>query len=198
MLEGQGSISPFPAVDLGFSGRRLSRTLFATSLGVVLASFGAQLLFGHESNDIGLLRSIWLGVAAMWLVVLLALHKRHNVAKAAVYLVVAGGLVCAYWDYLTNWPGWSLTYAVPSLSACATIAVLITVHLMRTDVAEHILYSGLLVLLGLAPLVVLVAGWVENPWPSVACVIISLVLLVHLVRTRGADARHELAKRLHV
>ena len=126
--------------------------LFLSSITVILASFVAQLLFSRGLDGIGVLRSVWLGVITMWLVVLMAVRKRRNVAKGTVYLVVLVGLVCVYWDYLTGWRGWSLTYAVPILDASSIVALLITVRVMRIEVGEHILYSGLTVLLGLAPI----------------------------------------------
>jgi hypothetical protein len=172
--------------------------LFLTSLAVILASFAAQLLFTREPADMGVLRFVWLGVITMWLVVLMAVRKRRNVAKGTVYLVVLVGLACVYWDYLTGWRGWSLTYAVPIVSACSIVALLITVRVMRIEVGEHIVYSGLTVLLGLAPIGFLAFGWVTSPLPSGACGALSLVVLVLMQLASGADVRHELAKRLHL
>jgi hypothetical protein len=197
-LTGEAAPSPIPAVPLNFSRRRVWKALFLTSLAVILASFLAQLPFNRETADIGLFRSVWLGLTAMWLVVLMAAHKRRNVAKGTVYLVVLIGLVCVYWDYLAGWDGWSLTYALPALCASSIIAVLVTVRVMRTEVGEHIIYSGLTVLLGLVPVVFLALGWVNNPVPSVVCGALSICALVLVQVARGAEVRHELAKRLHL
>lgn len=133
---GEASASPLPAVPLRFSRRRVLRVLFLTSIALILASFVAQLLFSRSPAGIGALRSVWLGVITMWLVVVMAVRKRRNVAKGTVYLVVVVGLVCVYWDYLTGWRGWSLTYAVPIVNACSIVAVLITVRVMRIEVAS--------------------------------------------------------------
>ena len=43
-----------------------------TSLAVIALSFLAQLLFRPEEQGLGALRSVWLGVVATWLVVLVA------------------------------------------------------------------------------------------------------------------------------
>lgn len=195
---GEAIPSPLPAVPLRFSRRRVLRVLFLTSIAVILASFAAQLLFSRGLTGIGVLRSVWLGVITMWLVVLMAERKRRNVAKGTVYLVVLVGLVCVYWDYLTGWRGWSLTYAVPIVSACSMVALLITVRVMRIEVGEHILYSGLTVLLGLGPIAFLALGWVTNPVPSGICGALSVVALVLMQLSRGPVVRHELAKRLHL
>ncbi len=197
-VAGDATRSPLPAVPLVYSRRRVLRVLFLTSLAVILVSFAVQLLFRRELDGIGVLRSVWLGVSAMWLVVLMAVRKRRNVAKGTVYLVVLVGLVCVYWDYLTGWRGWSLSYAVPIVCASSIVALLITVRVMRTEVGEHIVYSGLTVLLGLAPIVFLLLGWVTNPLPSVICGALSIVALALLQLAGGSYVRHELAKRLHL
>ena len=91
-LSGEATADPFPAVALRFSRRRVLRVLFLVSIAVILASLSVQLLFDRRPAGIGALRSVWLGVVTMWLVVVMAVRKRHNVAKGTVYLVVIAGL----------------------------------------------------------------------------------------------------------
>jgi hypothetical protein len=189
---------PLPTVRLTFSRRRVLKVLFLTSIAVISASFVAQLPFNRGLDELGVLRSVWLGVSTMWLVVLMGLRKRHNVAKGTVYLVALTGLACVYWDYLTGWHGWSLTYAVPIVCACSVVAVLITVRVMRIEIGDHILYSGLTALLGLAPIVFLAFGWVTNPVPSAICGSLSIFALVGLQIVSGPEVRHELAKRMRL
>jgi len=189
---------PYPVVPLRFSRRRVLRALFLSSLAVIAASFVAQLLFARDQDGIGALRSMWLGVSAMWLVVLMAVRQRRNLAKGTLYLVVLISGVCLYWDYLTSWHGWSLTYAVPIVCACSIVALLITVRVMRLSVGDHSLSSGLTVVLGLAPVLFLALGWVANPVPSGICGIVSVLALALLQVARGRPVRHELAKRLHL
>ncbi len=189
---------PFPAVPLGYSRRRVFRVLFLTSLAVIVGSFIAQLLFVRDADGIGAARSVWLGLCAMWLVAIMAISKRHNIAKGTVWLVVLIGGVCAYWDYLTGWNGWSLDWAIPIVCGCSIIALLITVRVMRTEVGDHILYSALTVALGLAPVGFLWLGWLSRPIPSVACGIVAVLALAFLQVARGRPVRTELAKRLHL
>ncbi|MFT3886772.1 MAG: DUF6320 domain-containing protein [Arachnia sp.] len=197
-ISGAATPSPLPVVALRFSRRRLLRVLFAVSLAVIAVSFAAQFLLGPQASGIGLFRSAWLGISAMWLVVLMAVRKRRNVAKSTVYLVVLVGLVCVYWDYLTGWRAWSLTYAVPIVCAAAIVALQIAVWALRTEVGEHVVYTALAVLLGLLPVAFLVFGAVTSPLPSAACGVLAFFALVRLQVTRGPDVRHELAKRLHL
>jgi hypothetical protein len=197
-LEGSAGPSPLPSVPLVFSHRRLSRILVLCSLAVIAVSLAAQLLFARDRGDIGVLRSVWMGLAAMWLVVVMAVRTRRNIARGTVSLMVVVGLVCVYWDYLTGWPGWSLTYAVPIVSACSIIAVLVTVGATRMAVGDRVLYIVLTVVLGLFPVVFLLCGWVSDPGPSLASGLLALTLLAAVLRTRRRALSHELARRLHL
>ncbi|MFT4163857.1 MAG: DUF6320 domain-containing protein [Microlunatus sp.] len=183
-------------MPLRFSRRRVLRVLFATSITFIVGSFAAQLLFARGPADIGVLRFVWLGVITMWLVVLMAVRKRRNLAKGTVYLVVLVGLLCVYWDYLTGWHHWSLTYAVPIVCACSIVGLLIAVQVLRIEVGEYIVYSGLTMILGLTPLWFLAFGWVTNPLPSGICGALSVFAIVMIQLTRGVYLRHELSKRL--
>ncbi|WP_394215032.1 DUF6320 domain-containing protein [Brachybacterium vulturis] len=195
---GQPEPSPYPAVPLRFSRRRVLRVLTLTSLGVIALSFLAQLLFRHDAESLGALRTVWLGIVATWLVVLMAVSKRRNLAKFIVYLVLAAGGVSVYWDFLTQWSAWSLTYVVPILCAASIVGLLITVRLIRMELADYVVYSGLTVLLGLTPIVFLSLGWVGVALPSVICGALSLAVVVLLLTLRGGAVRHELATRLHL
>lgn len=195
---GEATPNPLPNVPLRFSRRRVLRALFLTSLVVIAGSLVAQLLFSRSSANLGAPRFVWLGIASMWLVVLMAVRKRRNVAKGTAYLVVIVGGLAAYWDYLTGWHGWSLDYVVPIVFGSAIIALLITVQVMRMQVGDHIVYSALTVVLGLVPLAFQVLGWVEIWLPSVICGAISFLALVILQIIGGRSVRNELSKRLHV
>src|SRR5699024_3053852 len=89
--------------------------------------------------------SVWLGVVTTWLVVLMAISKRRNLAKFIVYLVMAAGGVSVYWDFLTQWSGWSVTYVVPIVCSASIIGLLITVRLIRMELADYVVYRGLAV-----------------------------------------------------
>lgn len=196
-MHGHAVPSPLPDVPLRYSRRRVLRALVLTSLGLIALTLAAQLLFRPGAAGFGPLRAVWLGLATMWAVVLMAASTRHDAGKGSVALVVVLGLLCTYWDYLTGWHGWALTYAVPIVCASAIIALIITVRAVRIEVGDHILYSTTTVALGLVPIVFLLLGWVGTPIPSAICGGLALVAL-GVQAARGGDVRHELAKKLHL
>lgn len=197
--ERTGLPSPLPRVPMSFNRRGLVRALLAGSVLVILLSFAAQLLLVREHQPVGWLRSVWLGVTCMWLLVITVIRKRRNVAKAAVYLTVMVAAVCAYWDFLTGWHRWSLTYAVPIVCTSAGLAVLIIVRALRIETGDHILYTAAVSMLGVVPVLGVILGWTTNPWAGIISACVSAVVVVLLLpSTRGRELRRELAKRLNL
>lgn len=197
-LQGEAVPAPLPTVALEYSRRRLYQVVLLVSVAGVLVSFAVQLFFPHDDASLGVGRSIWLGVSAMWLVVLTSVRKRSNVAKSTAYLVVIVSLVCVYWDYLTDWHQWSLTYTVPIVSAAAAVGLLITVRLMRLDVGDYIVYSWQTVVFGVVPIIFALLGWTTNPLPSFICGGITAGIVAPIELARARSMAHELGKRLHL
>lgn len=189
---------PLPAIPLSFSRRHLLRVLFLTSLAMIALSFAAQLFFNGEQGSPGALRIVWIGIVSLWLLVIMAVRKRRNLAKGTLYLVVLVGAMSAYWDSLTGWHGWSLSYVIPIVCGSAMLALMITVRLMRIEVGDHILYTVVTVLLGLVPVVFFVLGWVDHPLPTLICGSLSFITLGVLQATRSSEMKHELTKRLNL
>ena len=194
-VSGEAVPSPFPDPPLSFSWRRVLKVLFVTSIAVILAAVVVQVVFRRWFAGIGDARYVWLGVITIWLVVIVAVRKRQNIAKVTLYWVVIVWLVTAYWDYFTGWEAWSVTYTVPIVAASALVAVLIVVRVMRIEVGEHIVYSWLTAVIGLVPVVFLATGLVTDPWPSIVCVALSAFTLIVIAVVRGRHVHYELEKR---
>src|SRR5699024_12387156 len=102
-----------------------------------------------------------------------------------------------YWDFLTQWSGWSVTYVVPIVCSASIIGLLITVRLIRMELADYVVYSGLTVLLGLTPIVFLALGWVGAALPSVVCGALRIAVVVLVLSLGGGALRHAVAQGLH-
>lgn len=198
MLIGSSTASPFPAVPLHFSRRRILRVLLIVSLAVIGASLAAQLLLGTGAQLFGAARSVWLGICTMWLIALLTLRSRCDVARTTARTVSLVCALCAYWDYLTGWHRWSLSFAIPITIASAIVALVIIVRAMRLEPGEHILSSAVTIVLGLIPLALLMLGQVPVALPSALCGVIAVTSLVQLQQVSGKDLRQELSRRLHL
>lgn len=186
---------PYPTIPLRFDRRQLLRILTLVSLLAIAGSLLAQVVFPGRLEG---LRLVWFGLISMWLVVLIVVRKRRNVAKGIAYLVVLGSLVLAYADFLSGWGAWSTTYAIPAVCTFAVIALLIAVRLVRLEPREYRVYSWLTLLFGLVPGLFIAFGWVTDLLPSLGSVLLSAAGLLLTLAFRGSEVRAELGKRLNV
>ena len=53
------------------------------------------------------------GVGCMWILSAVAIVKRRNLFKNAVWEAVLLWAVFLFWDYITGWRGWSVNFGIP-------------------------------------------------------------------------------------
>lgn len=195
-LEGEKAVSsPYPDVPLRFDRKKGQKILVSASFFIILASFPVGLFW---RGQFGGLQGALFGIMTMWLVVLVLIRKRRNMAKSIVYLSVSLSLITLYLDYLVGWSGWSLTYAIPILCCSSLLAMFLAVRFVKMKAGDYVLYMVSAALLGLIPFLFLVLEWVFNPIPSWTSVGLSLTMLLLLFLFRGSEIRRELAKRLFI
>lgn len=195
-VDGPGMVAaPWPDVPLRFDSRQVLRVLMLVSIVVIAAELLALRLFPAPFEG---LRLAAFGLAALWLVVLIAIRKRRNVAKSIVYLVVAASLLSVYSDYLSGWRGWSTTFVIPIVCSASIIALLIAVRIVRMRPGDYLVYSWLTILMSVLPGLFLALGLVSNPLPSWISVGLGVLMLIAMQTFRGAEIQHELGKRLHL
>jgi len=196
-LVGKGGLepNPYPDIPLRYIKQHVFKLLMIASLLIIALSFIAGALWLTEMEK---LRIVILGVASMWLVVLIILRKRTNIAKGIVYLIVSLSLISVYWDYLNSWSAWSTTYFVPLICSTAIIAMFIAVRVVRLEAGDYVLYLLIAALLGLIPALFLLFGLVKQTIPSLVSLGLSSVLLIMTLILRGRLILGELQKRFHI
>jgi len=196
-LTGKGRLdpNPYPDIPLRFIKRQVVKLLMLASLLIIVLSFIAEALWLGEMEE---LRMVIFGITSMWLVVLIILRKRTNIAKGIVYLIVSLSLISVYWDYLNSWSGWSTTFFVPLICSTAIIAMFIAVRVVRLEAGDYVLYLLIAALLGLIPALFLLFGLVKQTMPSLVSLGLSSVLLIMTLIFRGRLMLGELQKRFHI
>lgn len=139
------------------------------------------------------------GIAAStWLLSAMAFYKRHNLLKSAMWQLVIMTNVCALWDILTGWRGWSVTFIYPLMSVFALIVMLGVVKIYKREAAEYMIYVLMAAMYGLIlPLVFIKVGLVHKVIPSMVSVAMSIIILAALAIFRGKEMQDELEKKFH-
>lgn len=180
----------YPAVPLRYDRRQLRALLILLSVLAVVISFAAQFLV---PDLVAPVRTVWLSIATLWLVVLTAAHRRRNVGSLVVWLVVLLSLAAVAWDLPTRGDAWAVTWAIPAICTFANLALGIVVWIVRMERGEHIVKAALVLLFGLVPGLFVAFGWVTVVLPSLVCLGFSALLLTAMIVFR----RRELGESLH-
>jgi len=194
--ESQNEYETFPFVPLAkYKHNMLYRLLQLGSAAIVIASFVINWMLPHAG-----LWSLFVvaGVVCVWISLITAIRKRHNILKNLSYQVVIVSVLSVLWDVFTGWHGWSVDFVIPIafVSVMAATAVLSRILKMYTD--THIIYSFLLIVYGIIPMIFVLSGLSEIILPSLVCVACSLFSFAALLIYEGRDMKEELKRRLHL
>lgn len=187
--------NPYPAVPLKFDRSIVTKLLLLVSMAIISSTFLVGLIWRGEIFG---LQGALFGIMTMWLVVLIIIRKRRNLAKSLLYVLISLSAICIYTDYTSGWTGWSTTYAMPIVCSAAILGMFLAVRLIKMEVGDYVLYLLAAVLIGMLPTLFLIFNWVTTTIPSWISIALSFVMLVSIFLYHGKEIRLELQKRLFV
>lgn len=138
------------------------------------------------------------GVFCTWLLIMVGYRKRKNPLKNGMWqlvIVTAGSLL---WDLFTGWQGWSVDFVIPLAILVNMLSMVIISAAGKMEVSEYLFYLVQAGACGLLPFILLVAGAVSVPYPSVICSGVSLLFLTGLVIFKWKDFVREVQKKFRV
>jgi hypothetical protein len=194
--DAQDEYEIFPLIPLVINEHSLLfRLLLLGSAAVVIVSLTVNWMLPQ--------RGFWslfviMGVACVWIGLLTAIRKRHNILKHLSYQVTIIGALSVLWDIFTGWRGWSVDYVVPIAFASVMTATAILAHILKMPTETYMVYSVLLIFYGIIPVIFVLSGLSTVVYPSLICVAGSLLSLAALLIFEGGNMREELKRRLHL
>lgn len=187
--------NPYPNIPLLFNTKKVIRLLMLASLLIILGFFIVEFFIPSPMNT---LQMALFGIMSLWLVVLIIIRKRRNIAKGIVYLIVSLSLICVYWDFQAGWSYWSTTYAIPIICSFAIIGMFIAVRIVHLKVGDYILYLLTATILGLVPGAFLFFSWITLEFPSQLSLLFSILMLLWVLANHGKEIRAEWHKRAQI
>lgn len=138
------------------------------------------------------------GVFCTWLLIMVGFRKRKNPLKNGMWQLVIVTAGSVLWDVFTGWRGWSVDFVIPLASLVTLLSMVILSAACRMEAAEYLFYLVQAGAFGLIPFILLLAGVVTVPYPSVICAGISLLFLIGLVIFKGKEFANEVQKKFRV
>lgn len=139
------------------------------------------------------------GIACLWVVLFIAVHKRNNIMKNLLYQSVLFSLLAILWDYLTGWHNWSLDFAIPIIFLVSLSALIIVGKILSYSFASQLIY--LLIAIGLAliiPLLLIMLKMLHVLWPAIITIAGAIITLAALLIFWDRPFKRELRRRFHL
>ena len=138
------------------------------------------------------------GVGCMWILSAVAIVKRRNLFKNAVWEAVLLWAVFLFWDFITGWRGWSVDFGIPIVLLAVYVILWVVVFVTRAPVSHYMIYMVIVSVGSLIPLILLLCGAVGVRLPSVLCVAGAVLMLSALAIFKGRALGEELRKKTHL
>ncbi len=138
------------------------------------------------------------GLGSVWVSMITAINKRKNIPKNLVYQVMIISVIVVLWDLLTGWKGWSITYVIPFVCFSAMISMAIISKVLKLYVEDYILYIIIDGLFGLVQIIFIFTGGLSVLYPSLICIVTSVISLSTILIFEEKKLRAEIKRRLHM
>ncbi len=138
------------------------------------------------------------GLGSVWASMITAINKRKNIPKNLVYQVMIISVIVVLWDLLTGWKGWSITYVIPFVCFSAMISMAIISKVLKLYVEDYILYIIIDGLFGLVQIIFIFTGGLSVLYPSLICIVTSVISLSTILIFEEKKLRAEIKRRLHM
>lgn len=138
------------------------------------------------------------GLGSVWASMISAINKLNNIPKNIVYQVMIISVIAVIWDLLTKWKGWSITYVIPLVCIFAMISMAIISKVRKLYVEDYILYIIIDGLFGLIQIIFIFTGGLTALYPSLLCIVTSIISLSTILIFEEKKLRAEIKRRLHL
>lgn len=185
----------FPNIPIRYKRHLALKILIFISITIIVASFAVYIVYPVSINWP---RYVLSTVASMWIILAVAIRKRHNIPKNLLWQVAIISLISVFWDWSTEFNGWSINYLIPLVCVAAMVVLVITANIMHLSPANYLFYLLLDIIYGFLPIIFITFGWIDVLYPSIICIAVSIISFSALLLFEGHNILDELKKRMHV
>jgi hypothetical protein len=137
------------------------------------------------------------GIGFFWAALIYPLAARKNIGHHILVDAVAACIFFVVAQFVIGTKGWSLDYVVPFLFIAATTFISLVILIKRMKWREYAMYQLITIILGVLPVISVIAGLVTTAWPSIVSAFYSFLTLIGMFIFKDKKYKNELIKRFH-
>ncbi len=161
---------------------------------IIIVSFTIRAIFPTELNWPFLLV---LALGSLWLDMIFLVQKRFHLAKKILGQVMILSLLSLFWDFITGYRGWAITYVFPALCILALVLMYGIALIMKLSPGDYITYAVLSALFGIIPLLFIILGLADPTYPSIISIAVSTIFLAAIFILQGDSMQIEFKRKMH-
>ena len=137
------------------------------------------------------------GIGFFWAALVYPFSVQKNIGH---YIAIDAVCACVFFivaQFVVGTKGWSLDFVIPFLFIAATTFISLVILIKRMKWREYALYQFITIILGLLPIISVVAQLVSTMWPSIVSAFYSFITLLAMLIFADKKYKNELIKRFH-
>lgn len=138
------------------------------------------------------------GIIFFWISVFFAIYQRKRIPKSITYQAAFMSLASVIIDLLSDWHGWSLSYAMPIIFIVAMLAMAVLAMVLKLPANEYLICLILDIIFGFIPIIFYCLGMLTQNIPSIICIACSIICLAGIILFQGREMLLELERRFHL
>ena len=184
----------FPDIPSYLKSHLKLRLLILMTIIIIIVSFSIRAIFPTELNWPFLLV---LALGSLWLDMIFLVQKRFHLAKKILGQVMILSLLSLFWDFITGYRGWAITYVFPALCILALVLMYGIALIMKLSPGDYITYAVLSALFGIIPLLFIILGLADPTYPSIISIAVSTIFLAAIFILQGDSMQIEFKRKMH-
>lgn len=137
------------------------------------------------------------GIGFFWAALVYPFSVRKNIGHHITVDAVCACLFFIVAQFVIKTKGWSLDYVIPFLFIAAMTIISLIIFIKRMKWREYAMYQFVAILLGLLPVISVIAGLVIIRWPSIVSAFYSFITFLGMLIFADKKYKNELIKRFH-
>lgn len=138
------------------------------------------------------------GAVCVWIACAISIIYRNDIAQNIGWQVILIPVLSVFWDYATNWKGWSIDFVLPCVCITGMITLLVIALFFKIKVQTFVFTLIRTCFVGLIPLVLYILGKIDIIYPSFICSGISIIIISWLLLFRFKTMISEINRRFHI
>lgn len=138
------------------------------------------------------------GTVCAWISIAVVITSKRNIFKNINWQLFLITVFAVAWDYFTGWNRWSIDYVIPFSCVASIVCMYVISKVLKVDARGLGIYLIFDAVYGIIPIIFILTDSLNVLYPSMACVVCSIISASAILLFKGRYIIDELQRKFHV